>query len=296
MITELGPLAWLLAYVFLVSAMLSIGLEVTGRQVLGTLGNASLMGRALEANLVVVPALGLALVRLFPMSPDVAAGLLIRAAAPGAPFAVQFTGKAKGAVAFAAALLLALTLIALVVTPPLSGFLLGAGPSLRLPIGRVARAALLYLVLPLLAGFAIQRWAGALAGALRKPVALCAALSFPAVILLTMSVKSAATRAIGLPAVLALLLLVLGAMLAGWLLGGPDTATRRVLATGTGMRNAVVALLIARTSFPGSDVDLAVLAFSALMRAPPNLVFTVYQGWRARTQAAGHEAPAGRGR
>jgi len=295
MITELGPLAWLLTYVFLVSAMLSIGLEVTGRQVLGTLGNASLMGRALVANLVVMPALGLALVRLFPMSPDVAAGLLILAAAPGAPFAVQFTGKAKGAVAFAAALLLALTLVALLVTPPLSGFLLGADTSLRLPAGRVARAALLYLVLPLLAGFALQRWAGALAGALRKPVALCAALSFPAVILLTMTVKSAATRAIGLSAVAALLLLVVGGMLLGWLLGGPDTATRRVLATGTGMRNAVVALLIARTSFPGSDVDLAVLAFSALM-VPPNLVFTLYQGWRARTRPAGHEAPAGGGR
>lgn len=295
MITELSPLAWLLTYVFLVSAMLSIGLEVTGRQVLGTLGNARLMGRALVANLVVMPALGLALVRLFPMSPDVAAGLLILAAAPGAPFAVQFTGKAKGAVAFAAALLLVLTLVALVVTPPLSGFLLGAETPLRLPAGRLVRAALLYLVLPLLAGFALQRWAGSLAGTLRKPVALCAALSFPAVILLTMSVKSAATRAIGLPAVLALLLLVVGGMLLGWLLGGPDTATRRVLATGTGMRNAVVALLIARTSFPGSDVDLAVLAFSALM-VPPNLVFTIYQGWRARTRAAGHEAPAGRGR
>jgi bile acid:Na+ symporter, BASS family len=285
MITELGPLAWLLAYVFLVSAMLSIGLEVSGRQVLGTLRDRSLMGRALVANLVVVPVLGLVLVRLFPMSPDVAAGLLILAAAPGAPFAVQFTGKAKGAVAFAAALLLALTVVALVVTPPLSGLLLGGETPLRLPAGRVARGALLYLVLPLLAGFALQRWAGPLGNALRKPVALCAALSFPALILLTMSVKSAATRAIGLPAVLALLLLVLGGMLAGWLLGGPETATRRVLATGTGMRNAVVALLIARTSFPGADVDLAVLAFSALM-VPPNLVFTIYQGWRARTRAA----------
>jgi bile acid:Na+ symporter, BASS family len=295
MITELGSLASLLTYVFLVLAMLSIGLEVTGRQVLGTLRDGSLWGRALVANLVIVPVLGLVLVRLFPLSPDVAAGLLILAAAPGAPFAVQFTGKAKGAVAFAAALLLVFTVVALVVTPPLSSLLLGAGPSLRLPAGRVARAALLYLVLPLLAGFALQRWAGALAGALRKPVALCAALAFPAVILLTMSVKSAATRAIGLPAVLALLLLVLGAMLTGWLLGGPDTATRRVLATGTGMRNAIVALLIARTSFPGSDVDLAVLAFSALM-VPLNLVFTLYQRWRARTRAAGHEAPAGRGR
>jgi BASS family bile acid:Na+ symporter len=68
-------------------------------------------------------------------------------------------------------------------------------------------------------------------------------------------------------------------------MGGPDTGTRRVLATGTGMRNVMVALLIAVTSFPNSDVDLAVLAFSALM-VPPNLVFTMYQNRKVKRLAA----------
>ena len=92
---ELSPLARLLTYVFLVSVMLSVGLEVTGRQVLDALRNVRLMGRALLANLVLVPILGLVLVRLIPMAPDVAAGVLILAAAPGAPFAVQFTSKVR---------------------------------------------------------------------------------------------------------------------------------------------------------------------------------------------------------
>jgi predicted Na+-dependent transporter len=50
-------------YLFLVSRMLSIGLEVTGRQMLDSLRNTSLVGRALLANLVLVPLLGLFLVR-----------------------------------------------------------------------------------------------------------------------------------------------------------------------------------------------------------------------------------------
>jgi BASS family bile acid:Na+ symporter len=50
-------------YLFLVSMMLSIGLEVTGRQMLDSLRNTSLVGRALLANLVLVPLLGLFLVR-----------------------------------------------------------------------------------------------------------------------------------------------------------------------------------------------------------------------------------------
>lgn len=280
---ELSLMVRVVSYLFLVSMMLSIALEVTGRQVLDVFRNWSLMGRALLANLVVVPLLGLVLVRLFPMSHDVAAGIVILAAAPGAPFAVQFTSKAKGAIAFAAALLFALTIVALFVTAPLAGLLLQADTPLRLPVGRVARGVVLYLLLPLLAGFALQRWAPAVAGVLRKPSTLVAAIAFPAVVVLTMGMKSAATRAIGTPAVIALLVLVLGGMVVGWLLGGPETATRRVLATSTGMRNAMVALLVALTSFPDSDVDLAVLAFSALM-VPPNLIFTIYQNRRARAQ------------
>jgi BASS family bile acid:Na+ symporter len=163
--------------------------------------------------------------------------------------------------------------------------LLRADVPLALPVGRAAKAVLLYLLSPLLLGFALQRWAPGVAAALLRPATWCAGLSYPAVIVLTMAMKSAATRTLGASAVIALFLLVLGGMLIGWLLGGPDTGTRRVLATSTGMRNVAVALLVALTSFPDSDVDVAVLAFSALM-VPPNLVFTIYQNRRARRRGA----------
>ena len=282
---DLGPLARFLSYLFLCSMMLSIGLEVAWRQLLDAFRDWSLLGRALVANLVLVPLLGLVLVRLFPMSPDIAAGMLILAAAPGAPFAVHFTSKAKDSVAFAAALLFVLTVVALVATPSVAGLLIRADTPLTLPVWRVVRGAILYLVLPLFGGFVLQRWGGSLARALRKPATICAAVCFPAVTVLTIEMKSAATRTIGVSALVALFLLVVGAMSLGWLMGGPDTGTRRVLATSTGMRNVMVALLIAVTSFPNSAVDLAVLAFSALM-VPPNLVFTMYQNRKVKRVAA----------
>ena len=282
---EVSGLARACTYLFLVSMMLSIGLEVTGRQMLDSLRNTSLVGRALLANLVLVPLLGLLLVRLFPLSPDVATGLLILAAAPGAPFAVQFTSKAKSAVAFAAALLFLLTFLSVVVTVPLTGLLLEAEASLRLPVWRIVDRLTLYVVLPFLAGLVLQRWPGGVGAMIRRPVALLAAVAFPAAIVLTMATKSAATRAVGAPALVAMLLLVLGGMVIGWLLGGPGRDTRRVLATSTGMRNIVVALLIALNSFPGTHVNVAILAFSALM-VPPNLLFTFYQDRQARKRAA----------
>jgi BASS family bile acid:Na+ symporter len=282
---ELSPLVRFLSYLFLCSVMLSIGLDVSWRQILDAFRDSSLLGRALVANLVLVPLLGLGLVQLFPMSPDIAAGMLILAAAPGAPFAVQFTSKAKDSVAFAAALLFVLTVVALVATPSIAGLLIHADTPPTLPVWRVVRGAILYLVLPLFGGFVLQRWGGSLARALRKPATICAAVCFPAVTVLTIEMKSAATRTIGVSALVALFLLVVGAMFLGWFMGGPDTGTRRVLATSTGMRNVMVALLIAVTSFPNSDVDLAVLAFSALM-VPPNLVFTMYRNRKAKRLAA----------
>ena len=282
---DLSPLVRFLGYVFLCSVMLSIGLEVAWRQILDAFRDWSLLGRALVANLILVPLLGLVLVRLFPMSPDIAAGMLILAAAPGAPFAVQFTSKAKDSVAFATALLFVLTVVALVATPSIAGLLVHVDTPLTLPVWRVVRGAILYLLLPLFGGFVLQRWSGELARALRKPATICAAVCFPTVTVLTIDMKSAATRTIGVSALAALFLLVVGAMFLGWFMGGPDTGTRRVLATSTGMRNVMVALLIAVTGFPNSAVDLAVLAFSALM-VPPNLVFTIYQNRKVKRLAA----------
>ena len=74
----------------------------------------------------------------------------------------------------------------------------------------------------------------------------------------------------------AMLILILVSMLIGWVLGGPDKNDRRVLATGTSMRNAAICLLIAQKSFPDTGVDVVVIAFSAFM-VPPNMLFTLYE-------------------
>jgi bile acid:Na+ symporter, BASS family len=45
----------------------------------------------------------------------------------------------------------------------------------------------------------------------------------------------------------------------GWLLGGPDGDTRRVLALGTGQRNIAAALVVASQSFSVAIVGLVIL-------------------------------------
>ena len=110
---------------------------------------------------------------------------------------------------------------------------------------------------------------------------MIATLSFVAFILHTMVLRKSAIASVGYAVVGAMLAFIVGAMAIGWALGGPDKETRKVLATASSMRNAALCLLIASRDFPGTDVDVAVVAFSALM-VPPNMLFALYSAIRSR--------------
>jgi len=80
-------------------------------------------------------------------------------------------------------------------------------------------------------------------------------------------------------AILAMLLLLLLSMLIGWLIGGPDPESRRVLATSTSMRSVVVVLYVARYCFPGTDIYMVPIVYLSLM-IPTNLAFNLaFAGW-----------------
>lgn len=69
------------------------------------------------ANLVLVPALGVLLVLVLPLSPDTAAGILLLALAPGGINAFQFSSKVPGQITIAAAVTFALTIVSFIIAP-----------------------------------------------------------------------------------------------------------------------------------------------------------------------------------
>lgn len=272
----IDPTTRFLILLFLFTTMLAIGLKVTGAEILAAMKDRSLMARSLLANLVIVPVLGLLLIKLVPLPTDVAVGILLLALAPGGIGAIQFTSKTpEKSIPFAAGLLFVLSVVAIVFTPVTANLILPAETPIVLPYLRVIRFLLLYLILPIVAGFAIQRVSEKAVSMLQKPIALVGTLSFVAMVILTMGMKKGATRAIGSNGLVVMLILILVSMVIGWLLGGPEKGTRQILATGTSFRNAPLCLLIALTSFPNTNVMVAVVAFTALM-VPPNLLLTVY--------------------
>ena len=92
--------------------------------------------------------------------------------------------------------------------------------------------------------------------------------------------------ALGEGAIAACMLFLGLSMAAGYLLGGPDVGTRRVLALGSGQRNIEAVLLIASTSV--ADPKVMVIAVIAAL-----VIFIMLLGtavvFRHRSGRAGHE-------
>src|SRR5262245_48629518 len=114
---EVPLYAKVLSYLFIVIYMVSVTMESTKGEIMTMLRDKRRMGLALLANLVVVPLLGFALVRLLDLRPDIRIGVMMLAVSPGGLFALQFARVSKGDRVFAVALVVILTSLAIFLTP-----------------------------------------------------------------------------------------------------------------------------------------------------------------------------------
>jgi bile acid:Na+ symporter, BASS family len=272
---------------FVVLVMLSIGLRVRGGELLDVVRNRDLLGRSLLANCVIIPALGFLLVYLFPLTPDVSVGILLLAAIPGTPIALQFTRMAKTRLAFAAAMIFVLSFVSIAITPLAVEVMPQVSRRSERPILNLVASIVLYIALPLLAGLMIARRMPKMAPRLVLPLEILATVVFVFLMWETRLVRRQALYAIaGRGTILAMVLLLLLSMLVGWLIGGPDPESRRVLATTTGMRSVVVVLYVARYCFPGTNVYMVPIVYLSLM-VPANLLFHLaFKGWQKCRPAA----------
>ncbi|MGC9197218.1 MAG: hypothetical protein ACP5IL_17490 [Syntrophobacteraceae bacterium] len=105
-----------LIHVFLVSTMFSIGLAVSADRLAAVFFNPSQLLRVLLANIVIVPALGMVLVKVLPLSEDMKTAILLLALSPGGIQALQLTARTKDTIPFAAAVMFLLTIVGIVIS------------------------------------------------------------------------------------------------------------------------------------------------------------------------------------
>jgi hypothetical protein len=185
-----------LIHLFIVVYMLSVALETTPGQIRAALKDVNMMGRALLANLIIVPILGVILVHLFSMSPYVKIGFLLLALSPGGLFALQFARVAQGNRIFAVVLLFVLSVLAVFFTPTLIHLLFPTSGAGRLPFVRIILLLLLFLVVPLFFGRALQQLVPAAAPKLSRLLGTLSVLLFILATVMTGQYKSPAIKAI----------------------------------------------------------------------------------------------------
>jgi bile acid:Na+ symporter, BASS family len=276
----------LLVTITLMEMMVTIGLRVTFGEIVDTARNWQLVARAALANYLLVPAVAIMLLLLFQARPLVAAGFLVLAVCPGAPYAPPFTGIAHGNVPMSVGLMVILAGSSAVISPVLLDVLLpwlSDGETVHVePLGLVATL-LITQLLPLLAGLLVNHWRPRLDARLLNPCELVSKimnLSVAGLILATQFPMLAEIRLIGLGGMLALLVATLTI---GWMVGGPDRESRRTMALTTSLRNAGVGLVIVMGSFAGTPAASAALAYG-IVAVFGSLIVALWWGRQASAQ------------
>lgn len=276
---------------FTMLMMFSIGLKTSMDEIASVFRQRSFLFRAILTNLIIVPLFAFLITAFLPFSSSTKCALLLLAAMPGAPLGLQFTAAMEQSRSKAAVLTFLFSLFAILVSPlyaQLLSFQLSA--RFAIPLVRVTLLLPFYIVLPLLIGLLIRRHKAGTSRLFLKIVDVLCFLFFIVAFFVTSEVKSSAIKQIaGGGNLVALVIFFIGSFLAGWILGR-NNEEKRFFAALSSMRNIVVAFVVASISFPAQNVDLAIVAYFALM-LPPNAVMMLVQRWKMKV----HAEPRSRG-
>jgi bile acid:Na+ symporter, BASS family len=169
-----------------------------------------------------------------------------------APFLPKLAELAKGNLAFSAGAMLLLMVVTVGYLPIVMPLLL---PRVTVDPWNIARSLVVLMLLPLTAGLALKVRYEDLA---RRVKPVLDWISNVSLILLVLLITTAnidkVLQVFGTRGILARLLFIALGFGTGWVLGGPDGDTRRVLALGTGQRNIAAALVVASQGFSGPKV------------------------------------------
>jgi bile acid:Na+ symporter, BASS family len=254
---------------FVLSSMLAMGLGLTIGEIVAPLRNGRLVVLSLLANFVLMPLAAVALAKSLRLDEPLGVGLLLLGSAAGAPFLPKLAQLAKGNLAFAVGSMVLLMVVTVGYLPLVLPLLL---PGISVNPAKIAQSLFLLMLLPLAGALAVKA-RFAVAAARTKP--LLDQLSSLSLILLTVLITVANVNNVlsvfGTRGILAGLLFIAIGLGVGWLLGGSDTGTRRVVALGTAQRNIAAALVVGSQSFsdPKVVVMVVVVAIVGLLVLMP---------------------------
>ena len=247
---------------FVVSSMLAMGARLTVSQISEPLGNVRLVALALLANFVVMPLGALALAKVLLLDEPFGIGLLLLGCAAGAPFLPKLAELAKGNLAFAVGAMVLLMVVTVAYLPIVLPLLL---PGVTVHPWNIARSLLLLMLLPLVLGLVLRARSNDLAERVKPVLDWISNISLILLVLLITAANiDKVLQVFGTRGILAGLLFIALGFGTGWLLGGPNADTKRVMALGTGQRNIAAALVVASQSLSDANVVVMVIVVAII--------------------------------
>ncbi len=280
----------ILATITLVEMTAMIGLGVTVSQITSVATDRKLVFRALLGNYALVPAAAVGLLILFHAPPLVAAGFLMAAVCPGAPYAPPFTALARGNVPVAVGLMIILAGLSAILAPVLLAVLLPvvAGKQDVNPNALKMVGTLLFSqFLPLCVGLAIRHKRPQLALKLEPPAKKISMILNLLMVGIILFVQWRMLVAIPARGYFGMFLLVAATFVIGWAIGGSKMPTRQAVTAATSIRNVGVSFVLVTGSFPGTPAVSAATAYALFQTILLAIVFMMWGKATSKEQAYG---------
>jgi len=254
---------------FVLSSMLSMGLSLTVAQILVPLRNYKLIVLALLGNFVLMPFAAFFIARLLRLDQPLGIALLLLGTASGAPFLPLLARISKANLAFAVGLMVLLMVVTVGFMPLVLPLML-EGVSVD-PV-KIGRSLVFLMMLPLAIGLLVRARLSGLAAKSQPSLSRLSILSLALLIALLLITNMQNVLSLyGTRGVLASIFFVAAGSGIGWVLGGPQSDTRGVMALGTAQRNIAAALVVGGQNFndPKVIVMVVVVAIVGLLLLMP---------------------------
>jgi len=248
---------------FVVTSMLAMGLSLSVQQMTQPLKNIRLVILALLANFVLVPLLGLAIIKIIPLDQSLQIGVILLATAAGAPFIPKLVQGAKGNLAYAVGLMFLIMVVTIFYLPIILPVLI---PSTEVNPWDIAKSLIVTMLIPLVIGMLIKSHSPDVADDWAPVMQKISSLSILILLVVGLGLNISniigfiGTRGFG-----ALIILIAGALLIGSVFGGRDPGVRSAMGLSTANRNGAAAILVATQNFSGTNTLPFVLVGTVLM-------------------------------
>jgi BASS family bile acid:Na+ symporter len=246
--------------IFLVTAMLSLGLDMTIKQVSQPLRNRWLVIKSLLVSVLAVPLIAIFLSRVIPMEQALATGLVLYALAAGTEGGPKFVQMVQGNTPFASGLLAVLLTVTVIFLPMVMNV---AIPGADVSLGEVVAKLLLLVALPISVGMLVNARLTNLAERINPAVHRLSMIFLAAAFVLIVYVNIGAIMSLPSTALLAGVLLFAISYAAGYIAGGPAVENRKALAFMTYARNGSISMLIADQVFSDEPQVLVMVTLMA---------------------------------